>query len=202
VATLLTRRPLSSVGFFFFDSQISESRGQSREFSVRRIPSGGNTIDHSVLDRGGRRFTVSGRVCDIQQVQNLGRPRPIAALDDLDQQLNRQALAAAGQIVGLSSRVRDQEALLSAEIASGAVIKCVAKKFGKIQAVVTAWDVDDGADDGGASTYSIELLEISIAEFRGALGLPSETAESLGGGGNLAAKGPSNFTTKLLELVP
>lgn len=189
-------RPLASVGAFVFDCELSSTAEEVREYTTRRVPTGADLIDHSVLNPGGRRWSLTGRVSEIGQPQNLGRPSatPVAAsLENLVQNL------AAG-LIGLGTRLADAENVLSATIAEGQEVTVVSKKLGRFQAVVTRWSKADGPSDGGGSTYSVEVLEILRAASLSFID-PNEVAEALNGSGSTTSLGPTSASSATLDLV-
>ena len=190
-------RPLAQVGTFVFDAELSNSRGDVRDFSERRIPQGGSIVDHSMLNPGGRRFTLSGRCSNLSQPQNIGRPGAAAVTDQIEALINNTAAG----LIGQSTRLQDAEDLLRAQIIAGQEVVVVSKKFGKILAVVLSWSAQDGPTDHYASTYQVEMLEILRA---GGLFYtsPSSLGDALNGSAATNDKGPTTAVDTAVDFLP
>lgn len=190
-------RPLASVGQFIFDAELTSGTGERREFSQRRIPSGAEIIDHSVLNPGGRRWTISGRVSNLPQPQNFGRPSPSGPIPNLEALV--QNLAAG--LVGQSTRLSDMESVLSEELARGERVTVVSAKRGKFNAFVESWDVADGPGDGGGSTYSVTLFEYEPASGLSFVDA-SEEGAALNGSGQTTSLGATSTTDAEVDFEP
>lgn len=190
-------RPLASVGAFVFDCELGNSRGDVRDVSSRRIARGESIVDHSVLNPTGRMFTLVGRCSNLGQPQNIGRPSPTPPSTDLEALVR----GLGSSVIGASTRLADLESSLRAQIEIGDEVQVVSKKFGKLSAIVTAWQASDGETDHFASTYQVTLLEI-----RRASGLfftsPSAGASALNGSGNTTSLGPTSTTTSEIAFTP
>lgn len=195
MTTLL--RPLASVGTFVFDCELSSATGETRDFSTKRIPTGESLIDHSVLNPGGRRWTLTGAVSQLIQPQNIGRPSPATLESALESLVTDLALG----LVGQSTRLADAEDLLSAQIAEGDEVTVVSKKRGKFQALVTSWSVSDGPNDGGKSTYTVGLLEVQRASTLSFTN-PGSVGESLNGSGSTTNLGATSVTDTDVVFTP
>lgn len=194
MATIL--RPLASIGPFVFDAELSSATGETREVSSRRLPSGADLIDHSVLNPGGRRWNLTGAVSQLGQPQNLGRPSPTRLETDLEALVNDFA----GGLVGQSTRLADAEDVLSAQIGEGQEVEVVSKKRGKFRALVVGWSVADGPDDGGMSIYSVDLLEVQRASSLSFID-PGTVGDALNGTGQTTNLGATNTTEVEIDLV-
>lgn len=189
-------RPLASVGAFVFDVELSNTRGDVRDVSSRRIARGASIIDHSVLNPTGRVFTLGGRVSNLPQPQNIGRPSPSPLTSAIESLINQTAAG----LIGQSTRLADAESTLRSQIEEGEEVEVISKKFGKIRAIVTSWQASDGDDDSFASTYQVSLLEI-----RRAGGLlfanPGEAAAALNGSGATNKLGPTSTVAEEVDFV-
>lgn len=190
-------KPLASVGSFVFDAELSSSAGESREFSTKRLPSGAIIIDHSVLNPGGRRWTLTGRVSNLSQPQNVGRPSPQSLEGSLESLVNNLATG----LVGQSTRLADAEETLSQIIGQGDRVTVVSAKRGKFTAFVESWDVSDGPSDRAGSTYNVGLFE-----YEASVGLsfvdPGEDGLALNGSGQTNSLGATQATVADIEFTP
>ena len=193
-STLL--RPLSSVGTFVFDCELSSSTGQTREYSTRRLPTGEVLSDHSVLDPAGRSFNLTGRVSRIPQPQNFGRPQPRGVESRLEDLVGGLARSAVGQ----STRIEDAQDVLEGIIGIGEEVTITSAKLGRFTAVVTGWQVASGPSDGGGSTYSVDLWQASRASDLSFVN-PNEEGAALNGSGATTDLGPTSTTEVTLDLV-
>ncbi len=190
-------RPLASVGTFVFDSELSSATGETREFSTKTLPSGVDIIDHSVLNPGGRRWTISGRVSNLSQPQNVGRPSPLSLEGSLESLVSNIATG----LIGQPTRLADAEQNLSQIIAAGERVTVVSNKRGKFTAFVESWDVSDGVTDRAGSTYTVVLFE-----YKASAGIsfidPGEDALSLNGSGQTNSLGATQATVADVEFTP
>lgn len=193
MADIVALRPLASVGAFVFDCELGSSQGSTREYSTRRIPTGESVIDHSVLNPGGQVFTITGRISNLIQPQNIGRPSPNAGLPGIDDVL--------GQVLGTSSRINDLLADLEGVIGEGVEVEVVGKKIGKINAVITSWQVQDSASDSGGSTVQVTLLRISRATGLTFIN-PTELGLVSNGSGNTTDLGPTSLVPQTINVTP
>lgn len=189
-------RPLSAVGSVVFDVELSERQGDTRDVTQRRIPQGGSISDHSILNPGGKRWGLTGRISNIPQPQSIGRS-PNTVLSDLEAFV--QDFAAG--LVGQSTRLADAIDAMASQIAVGEEVTVVSKKAGKFQAIILSWDVQDGERDHFASTINVELLQVSRA---GGLFFtsPNEEGLALNGTGQTNDMGPTSTLTETVEFTP
>lgn len=194
--TLLSS-PLLQVGLLVFDAELQVGRGQSRQYTERRIAAGAVLSDHSFV--APREYQLQGGVSAIAQLQNLGRPgaefatASAAAFTQVGQTV-------AANLVGIqfTTRLQDFEADLEALVDLGAEVEVVSKVIGRRRAVVTSWQAQTTPDDGDAAIYSLTLREVQRA-----LGLsitnPTEQSAALVGSGTTT---PLGATPAPLVQVP
>lgn len=198
----LLNSPLLQVAGLVFDCELAVGRGQTRDYTRRRVAAGVSLGDHSRLRE--REWSLEGAVAGTLQLQNLTRPgtNPLGALASAGAAIANQFGA------GLSTRLDDFEDSLVSVMQEGDEVDVVTKAPGaaarRFRAVVREWSATStatGPDSGDAAIYRLSVLEVLRA---GALGLAAATLEALGLNGSATANslGPTQSPAVSPDLVP